>query len=181
MKRLILFLMVLQCGWFTVSAQEENFQTQPSSTLPADSVVEEVVGVIPESLDADIDSLLRSWHVQYFTKKDDFCHDDEENVYFPDSVYAMRLASLPCIIPMPYNNVVRDCIDLYTERRRGVVRYMLGMADYYFPIIEKILDKHGLPLELKYLAVVESALNPVALSRVGACGLWQFMLPTGKQ
>lgn len=181
MKRLILFLMVLQCGWFTVSAQEENFQTQPSSTLPVDSVVEEVVGVIPESLDADIDSLLRSWHVQYFTKKDDFCHDDEENVYFPDSVYAMRLASLPCIIPMPYNNVVRDCIDLYTERRRGLVRYMLGMADYYFPIIEKILDKHGLPLELKYLAVVESALNPVALSRVGACGLWQFMLPTGKQ
>lgn len=181
MKRLILFLMVLQCGWFTVSAQEENSQTQPSSTLPADSVVEEVVGVIPESLDADIDSLLRSWHVQYFTKKDDFCHDDEENVYFPDSVYAMRLASLPCIIPMPYNNVVRDCIDLYTERRRGLVRYMLGMADYYFPIIEKILDKHGLPLELKYLAVVESALNPVALSRVGACGLWQFMLPTGKQ
>ena len=60
MKRLILFLMVLQCGWFTVSAQEENFQPQPSSTLPADSVVEEVVGVIPESLDADIDSLLRS-------------------------------------------------------------------------------------------------------------------------
>ena len=181
MKQLILFLMLLPSGFFKLSAQEEDFQTQSGATLPADSVVEEIVGVIPESLDADIDSLLRSWHVQYFTKKDDFCHDDEENVYFPDSVYAMRLASLPCIIPMPYNNVVRDCIDLYTERRRGLVRYMLGMADYYFPIIEKILDKHGLPLELKYLAVVESALNPVALSRVGACGLWQFMLPTGKQ
>ncbi len=61
-----------------------------------------------------------------------------------------------------------------------MVRYMLGMADFYFPIIEQVLDAHGLPIELKYLAVVESALNPVALSRVGACGLWQFMLPTGK-
>ena len=57
---------------------------------------------------------------------------------------------------------------------------MLGMADFYFPIIEQVLDEHDLPIELKYLAVVESALNPVALSRVGACGLWQFMLPTGK-
>lgn len=53
-------------------------------------------------------------------------------------------------------------------------------ADFYFPLIEQKLDAYGLPLELKYLAVVESALNPVALSRVGACGLWQFMLPTGK-
>ena len=154
---------------------------EEDTTLPPDSIVEAEVGLIPESLDADVDSLLRSWHVQYFTKRDDYCHDDEENVYFPDSVYADRLSRLPAMIPLPYNNVVRDCIDLYTERRRGLVRYMLGMADYYFPIIEKILDKHGLPLELKYLAVVESALNPVALSRVGACGLWQFMLPTGKQ
>ncbi len=176
MKRLILFgLLISNSIWMSAAPEEED------TTLPPDSIVEAEVGLIPESLDADVDSLLRSWHVQYFTKRDDYCHDDEENVYFPDSVYADRLSRLPAMIPLPYNNVVRDCIDLYTERRRGLVRYMLGMADYYFPIIEKILDKHGLPLELKYLAVVESALNPVALSRVGACGLWQFMLPTGKQ
>lgn len=180
MKRLVVLLVCLAYGAMPICGQELE-QEYPSSTLPADSVVEEIVGIIPESLDSDIDSLLHSWHVQYFTKREDYCHDDEENVYFPDSVYASRLASLPCIIPMPYNNVVRDCIDLYTERRRNLVRYMLGMADYYFPIIEEVLDKHGLPIELKYLAVVESALNPVALSRVGACGLWQFMLPTGKQ
>ena len=142
--------------------------------------IEEEVGLIPESLDADVDSLLHSWHVRYFAKKDDFCHDDEENVFFPDSVYADRLSRLPSVIPLAYNNVVRDCIDLYAERRRNLVRYMLGMADFYFPIIEQVLDKHGLPFELKYLAVVESALNPMALSRVGACGLWQFMLPTAK-
>lgn len=180
MKRLVVLLVCLAYGAIPICGQELE-QEYPSSTLPADSIVEEIVGIIPESLDSDIDSLLHSWHVQYFTKREDYCHDDEENVYFPDSVYARRLASLPRIIPMPYNNVVRDCIDLYTERRRNLVRYMLGMADYYFPIIEEVLDKHGLPIELKYLAVVESALNPVALSRVGACGLWQFMLPTGKQ
>lgn len=180
MKRLVVLLVCLAYGAMPICGQELE-QENPSSTLPADSIVEEIVGIIPESLDSDIDSLLHSWHVQYFTKREDYCHDDEENVYFPDSVYASRLASLPRIIPMPYNNVVRDCIDLYTERRRNLVRYMLGMADYYFPIIEEVLDKHGLPIELKYLAVVESALNPVALSRVGACGLWQFMLPTGKQ
>lgn len=180
MKRLVVLLVCLAYGAMPTCGQELE-QEYPSSTLPADSIVEEIVGIIPESLDSDIDSLLHSWHVQYFTKREDYCHDDEENVYFPDSVYACRLASLPRIIPMPYNNVVRDCIDLYTERRRNLVRYMLGMADYYFPIIEEVLDKHGLPIELKYLAVVESALNPVALSRVGACGLWQFMLPTGKQ
>ncbi len=180
MKRLVVLLVCLAYGAMPICGQELE-QEYPSSTLPADSIVEEIVGIIPESLDSDIDSLLHSWHVQYFTKREDYCHDDEANVYFPDSVYASRLASLPRIIPMPYNNVVRDCIDLYTERRRNLVRYMLGMADYYFPIIEEVLDKHGLPIELKYLAVVESALNPVALSRVGACGLWQFMLPTGKQ
>ena len=180
MKRLVVLLVCLAYGAMPICGQELE-QENPSSTLPADSIVEEIVGIIPESLDSDIDSLLHSWHVQYFTKREDYCHDDYENVYFPDSVYASRLASLPRIIPMPYNNVVRDCIDLYTERRRNLVRYMLGMADYYFPIIEEVLDKHSLPIELKYLAVVESALNPVALSRVGACGLWQFMLPTGKQ
>lgn len=167
------FFLTLFCFCFLSSlawAQEEQ---------PTDSLVQEV-GLIPESLDANIDSLLHSWHVQYFAKRDDYCHDDEENVYFPDSVYVERLQRLPSVIALPYNNIVRDCIDLYADRKRNLVRYMLGMADFYFPIIEQVLDEHGLPIELKYLAVVESALNPVALSRVGASGLWQFMLPTGK-
>lgn len=152
---------------------------QQYSAMPADSITSDV-GLIPESLDADVDSLLRTWHVQYFAKKDEYCHDDIDNVSFPDSIYQDRLERLPRVIPLPYNKVVKDCIDLYADRHRDLVRYMLGMADFYFPIIEQVLDKHGLPIELKYLAVVESALNPVALSRVGASGLWQFMLPTGK-
>ena len=86
---------------------------------------------------------------------------------------------MPCIVPMTYNDIVRKCIDRYAGPLRNTVRYMMGMADFYFPMIEQKLDAGNLPLELKYLAVVESALNPVAQSRVGACGLWQFMLPTG--
>ena len=160
-------------------AQDPIFGEPQHSTLSADSL-SDVVGLIPESLDANVDSLLHSWHVQYFSKVDEYCHDDAENVYFPDSVYEERLERLPSVIRLPYNEVVRDCIDLYAGRKRDLVRYMLGMADFYFPIIEQVLDKHNLPLELKYLAVVESALNPVALSRVGACGLWQFMLRTGQ-
>lgn len=168
MNRYLLIIVCLSSFFSFVQAQEET-----------DSIAAEV-GIIPESLDADIDSLLRTWHVQYFAKKDDYCHDDEENVYFPDSIYQQRLERLPRVISLPYNKVVRDCIDLYADRKRDLVRYMLGMADFYFPLIEQVLDEYGLPIELKYLAVVESALNPVALSRVGACGLWQFMLPTGK-
>ncbi|MDR1981961.1 MAG: transglycosylase SLT domain-containing protein [Tannerellaceae bacterium] len=153
-----------------VSAQESG----EADTLLVDA------GFMPESLDSDVDSLLHSWHAQYFTKAEEFCQDDEENVYFTDDVIRERLERLPHLIPMTYNRMVRDCINLYAERRRGLVRYMLGMANVYFPVIEQILAEHDLPVELKYLAVVESALNPMALSKFGASGIWQFMLPTGK-
>ncbi|MDR1644738.1 MAG: LysM peptidoglycan-binding domain-containing protein [Tannerellaceae bacterium] len=154
-------------------------QESQGEVLPKDTLWEDI-GLIPESLDANVDSLLRTWHVQYFSKTDAFCHDEDENVRFSDEVFKERLERLPHIIPMTYNALVRKSIDLYTDRRRNLVRYMLGMADFYFPVIEQVLEEYNLPLELKYLVVVESALNPVAVSRVGACGLWQFMLPTGK-
>jgi membrane-bound lytic murein transglycosylase D len=157
-----------------VTAEESN-----DSVLPKDTLWDEI-GLIPESLDANVDSLLRTWHVQYFSGTEAFCHDEDENVRFSDDVIRERLERLPHIIPMTYNSLVRKSIDLYTDRRRNLIRYMLGMADFYFPVIEQVLEEYSLPLELKYLAVVESALNPVAVSRVGACGLWQFMLPTGK-
>ena len=175
MKKLLFLLIGLGTLLQTLQAEEIKPEKQDSI-----KTLENEIGLIPESLDANVDSLLHSWHVEYFTKQEDFCHDDDANIFFPDSVYAERLNRLPSVISLPYNHIVRDCIDLYAERKRDLVRYMLGMADFYFPIIEEVLDRHGLPLELKYLAVVESALNPVALSRVGAGGLWQFMLPAGK-
>jgi len=137
-------------------------------------------GMLPAILDENVSNLLASWHTQFFSKAIDYCIDDTENVDFSNEVYCDRLSRLPCIIPMDYNHIVRNYIDLYAKRRRDLIRYMLSMADMYFPVFEQILDQHNLPLELKYLTVVESALNPKALSRVGAAGLWQFMLPTGK-
>jgi membrane-bound lytic murein transglycosylase D len=181
MKKYYMILMLSLTSLFLPSKSrgETTLEGQNYLISPKDTLWEDI-GLIPESLDADVDSLLHTWYVQYFSKTDAFCHDEDENVRFSDDVLRERLERLPHIIPMTYNTLVRTSINLYTERRRNLVRYMLGMADFYFPIIEQVLEEYNLPLELKYLVVVESALNPIAVSRVGACGLWQFMLPTGK-
>ena len=97
-----------------------------------------------------------------------------------DSIYLLRLDSLQSAIPLSYNDIVRNYIEMYAAKRRLQVANMLGVAEYYFPIFEEALDAECMPLELKYLPVIESALNPRARSRVGACGLWQFMYSTGK-
>ena len=162
----------------TLTAQQN--EEQVSDTLSGLRSYDSIIGFLPESLDADMHKLLEGWHARHFSKPEDFCEDEDTNPYFPDSTYRLRMKIMPCVVPMTYNETVRKCINLYAERRRNVVRYMMGMADYYFPMIEQKLDADRLPLELKYLAVVESALNPTAQSRVGASGLWQFMLPTGK-
>lgn len=169
---------IISCilGTFLFASQTGIAQEAPSNNT--NKILEE--GLLPESLDANIDSLLNSWHASYFSTSPEYCNDQDVNVSVSDSIYEARLQKLPRIIPMTYNDVVKSCIELYTERKRGLMRYILGMADHFFPIIEPILDANDLPLELKYLAVVESALNPIAQSRVGASGLWQFMLPTGK-
>ena len=127
MNKNLLILFCLFCLMQVSRAQDPIFGEPQHSTLSADSL-SDVVGLIPESLDANVDSLLHSWHVQYFSKVDEYCHDDAENVYFPDSVYEERLERLPSVIRLPYNEVVRDCIDLYAGRKRDLVRYMLGIS-----------------------------------------------------
>lgn len=97
-----------------------------------------------------------------------------------DSLYLARLDSLQSAIPLSYNDIVRNFIELYVVKKRLQVANMLGLGEYYFPFFEEALDAECMPLELKYLPVIESALNPRALSRSGACGLWQFMYSTGK-
>ncbi|MEZ4739238.1 MAG: transglycosylase SLT domain-containing protein [Flavobacteriales bacterium] len=101
---------------------------------------------------------------------------------FPEATYQSRLQYLDGQSPFDliYNSSVQAYIDLYAVRKREMTSRMLGLADLYFPVFEEYLDRHGMPMEMKYLAVVESALNPSARSRAGAVGLWQFMLPTGK-
>lgn len=98
----------------------------------------------------------------------------------PDSVYIKRLENAEQVIDLSYNKVVKNFIQLYTEKKRDLSEVIIGLSEYYFPIIEETLDKYNLPLELKYLAIIESALNPKARSRAGANGLWQFMYGTAK-
>lgn len=106
--------------------------------------------------------------------------DEHEVPIYADSVYAYRLSILESQIPLEYNSYVRPYIDLYTVRRRKLAAKVLAWSKYYFPMFEVALDKAGMPMELKYLAVIESALNPMATSPVGAAGMWQFMAPTGR-
>ena len=134
--------------------------------------------VIPENLNKDLSKLLHEWQVD-FSQSENHCSKGSNTVY-SDSVYMERLYSLPTEMELPFNSVVRSYIDMYTNRRRDLVSYMLSLGEYYYPMFEEALDRYELPLELKYLPVIESALNPVAVSRMGATGLWQFMLRTGK-
>lgn len=107
---------------------------------------------------------------------------DELVPQFSDSTIAYRLDVLNAQTPLEleFNEHVARFIDVYAYNRREQVSRMMGMAHLYFPLFEEVLDKYDMPLELKYLAIVESALNPRAKSRVGATGLWQFMYSTGK-
>jgi membrane-bound lytic murein transglycosylase D len=101
---------------------------------------------------------------------------------YPDSVYEQRIQALNIETPieLTYNKVVKNYIELYAVKKRKLTAKMLGLAELYFPMFEDVLDKYDMPLEIKYLAIVESALNPAAGSRMGAKGLWQFMYGTGK-
>ena len=100
---------------------------------------------------------------------------------YDDSVLVSRLSRIPTTIEMPLNDVTRKFIDNYSTRMKGSVAIMLGSANFYNPIFEEALERYGLPLELRYLPVIESALRPTATSRAGAAGLWQFMIGTGKR
>lgn len=136
--------------------------------------------VIIESLEYENDSIFSNWYLQKFTNIDSTCISSNKNVDYPDSVYIERLSKLPTLIDMPYNKIVKEYISQYTEKRRKLVESLLGFGNYYFPIFEEALEKEGLPLELKYMPVIESALRPNAVSRAGAAGLWQIMPKTAK-
>lgn len=128
------------------------------------------------------DSLLANWLVQrqYIT----ITEEDMDSVRFssdvPDEVFMKRLEDIHSFIPLPFNDVVKNYCILYSEKMRTQMGQLLGLAEYYWPLFDEVLSFYGLPLELKYLVIVESKLNPRATSRVGAKGLWQFMYTTGK-
>ena len=134
----------------------------------------------PEAMTFVLDSLMGLYMSKTYLSTGD-CNMKDENPTFTPEEYIERLRRMPTIMEMGYNEIVQRFIDRYMGRLRHSVSFMLGAANFYVPIFEEALEAYQVPLELKYLPVIESALNPKAVSRVGATGLWQFMLGTGKQ
>lgn len=155
-------------------------QTTNTITVTGENGIEEEID-LPASMTQELDSLMNLYNAKLYLKPDADCNMPDENRTYAPEVYKERLAKLPTIIEMPYNSIVQKFIDRYSNELRHSVAYMLGAQNFYMPIFEEALESYGLPLELKYLPVIESALNPNAVSRVGATGLWQFMLNTGKR
>ncbi len=173
LKIFIITTFLLLTGFTRVTTAFSQQNTSNQGIIIPDSTVS-----VPYEYDNTLENLLHEWFVKYVEKSD--CVSDEFNENITDSVYKVRLSKMPCIMEMPFNNFVKSFIELYTVRKRRQMEYMLGMGDYYFPIFEQILSANNLPLELRYLPVIESALNTTAISRMGAAGLWQFMVGTGK-
>ena len=157
----------------------------PTDSLKMDSLElslegDTLVFDLPEGVIENIDSMLNSWQSRNLLKSTADNNEDWKGITTSDTTYAERLIKMPTIVRMPYNNMVRTCIDRYTTRNRSLVSYMLGMSEFYMPIIEEEIDRQGIPHELKYLPIIESALNPKAVSRANAKGLWQFIFSTAK-
>lgn len=160
-----------------------------SSLIAYETMAQDVVTVVEDSAKTEFidvpDELIVSEEEllnDYINKNNLTKGNGEMRVLsYDDSIIVNRLSRIPTIIEMPLNDVTRKFIDMYSNRMRGSVAIMLGSSNFYMPIFEEALEKYGLPLELKYLPVIESALRPSATSRVGAAGLWQFMIATGKR
>ena len=135
----------------------------------------------PEAMTYNLDSLMSLYMSKKYLSMPGDCEMKDENPVFTPEEYIDRLRRMPTVMEMGYNDIVQRFIDRYMARLRHSVSYMLGATNFYVPIFEEALEAYQVPLELKYLPVIESALNPRAVSRVGATGLWQFMLGTGKQ
>lgn len=158
--------------------ESELFALIEGNSPEADSVVVEYT---PEMTD----SLLHLWYKNSFQGDFEIVNEyDMDSVHFTsdvsDAEIEKRLADMNSFISLPYNDVVKNYIILYSEKMKERMGRILGLSQYYFPVFEDILSKYSLPLELKYMAIVESMLNPTATSRAGAKGIWQFMYATGR-
>lgn len=163
----------------TNQANQTNQTNQTNNVLDVKNSLTDSNIVYPESFESDTQKMLEGWYMKNYTAFDDRYKNVADTKY-DDTTIRQRLAKLPTLIELPYNQVVRSYIDRYTQKGRAQVTALLGLSLYYNPIFEQALEEQGLPLELKYLPVIESALNPNAVSKHGATGLWQFMIQTAK-
>jgi membrane-bound lytic murein transglycosylase D len=182
---LIALTLILNSGFAQDSKMTEITVEDSVAVLDTDSALlkktvvdEDLSGLFSEK----IDSSNSTWFIQNAFVSDSvevsFIENYPKNI--PDSIYIQRLQKAEQVIDLSYNPAVLSFIKMYTERKRDQVERMIGLSEYYFPVFEEILDKYNLPLELKYLPIIESALNPIATSSAGALGLWQFMYGTAK-
>ena len=179
MKQTFVLIAAAIIGFSTpVLAQSDDNETEITVTNAEGK--KEIID-LPEAMTNEYDSLLSVYNNRTYLNINTDCNMPDVNPVYSKEVYKERLARIPSVIELPYNDVVQKFIDRYSGRLRQSVSIMLGAQNFYMPTFEEALESYGLPLELKYLPVIESALNPNAVSHVGATGLWQFMLTTGKQ
>lgn len=163
-----------------VNTEDDETNDEDEITVTDQKGHQEVIE-FPEAMTYDLDSLLNLYMSKTYLDEDGDCNMRDINPVYTKEDYINRLSRLPNVMEMVYNDVVQKFIDRYSGRLRHTISYMLGASNFYIPIFEEALEMYQLPLELKYLPIIESALNPTAVSRVGATGLWQFMIGTGKQ
>jgi len=187
----IQILMLLICT-INASAQINAIQLTTSNIASEAKTLDSLKCAPKDSFSVDnldnilsdkLDSMSNTWYVQKAFPVDSLeksFSSDTLQMDLPDSVYISRLQNLDSYIPLPYNVLVKKFINFYLNRRRGQVSIMMGLTNYYFPLFEEALARYDLPAELKYLPIIESALNPKIVSRAGASGLWQFMYGTAK-
>ncbi len=173
-------LLAFSYSLFTITSQAQITVSDDEVTITDSEGHEEEIE-FPEFMNEDVDSLLSLYHAKTYLSIDEDCQMRDINPVFSKEVYMERLKGMPTVMEMPYNEVVQTFIDRYTGRLRKSVSFMLGASNFFIPIFEEALEVYQLPLELKYLPIIESALKPNAVSRAGAAGLWQFMVTTGKE
>jgi membrane-bound lytic murein transglycosylase D len=179
-KRLLISITLILPLALTLAGVADSAFTQPRELAPEDSLE---IERLSENFEENLDSLVNLWYMEnsLATEPDSAYFADSVILRYPDSIYIERLSRLPSIVDLTYNRQVRNYIHVYTGKRRELLENLLGLSEYYFPFFEEIFDSYDIPLELKYCAIIESALNPRAVSRAGATGIWQFMYGTGKR
>ncbi|MBR5086192.1 MAG: transglycosylase SLT domain-containing protein [Muribaculaceae bacterium] len=147
---------------------------------PKKSIIDNAI-VYPSSFETDTKAMMENWYLKNYAVIDQNSIDNRDYGEVSDKVYIQRLKDISISIEMPFNQIVKSYIERYVKRGRTLVAQMLGMGKYYMPIFEEALERHQLPLELKYIPIIESGLNPNAVSSAGASGLWQLMPSTAKK
>ncbi len=163
-------------GWFP---SDTVVVLNTDSILMGEPVIDEDLS---ELFSIQIDSAYNDWFIKnvFISDSVEVTFSDNYPKNLPDSLYIRRLQDAEQVIDLSFNPTVLSFIKMYSERKREQVERMIGLSEYYFPMFEEVLDKYDLPLELKFLPIIESALDPVATSHAGAMGLWQFMYGTAK-